>query len=150
MPMRNTSQRTSSAGFTLIELMITVVIATVLITIAIPAYNGEIRKSRRTDAKTALLDLAGREERFYNTNNTYSSLPTDLGYDASAVAFPMPVGNGYYQVNVVVTAAAGIVGPTYTITAVPLTADQLNDTQCLLFTLTNTGAQTATNASCWQ
>ena len=150
MPMRNTSQRTSSAGFTLIELMITVVIATVLITIAIPAYNGEIRKSRRTDAKTALLDLAGREERFYNTNNTYSSLPSDLGYNAAAVAFPMPVGNGYYQVNVVVTPAAGIVGPTYTITAVPLTADQLNDTQCLLFTLTNTGAQTATNASCWQ
>jgi type IV pilus assembly protein PilE len=148
--MRNTSQRTSSAGFTLIELMITVVIATVLITIAIPAYNGEIRKSRRTDAKTALLDLAGREERFYNTNNTYSSLPSDLGYNATARAFPMPVGNGYYQVNVVVTPAAGIVGPTYTITAVPLTADQLNDTQCLLFTLTNTGAQTATNASCWQ
>jgi type IV pilus assembly protein PilE len=148
--MRNTSQRTSSAGFTLIELMITVVIATVLITIAIPAYNGEIRKSRRTDAKTALLDLAGREERFYNTNNTYSSLPSDLGYNATARAFPMPVGNGYYTVNVVVTPAAGIVGPTYTITAVPLTADQLNDTQCLLFTLTNTGAQTATNASCWQ
>jgi type IV pilus assembly protein PilE len=148
--MRNTSQRTSSAGFTLIELMITVVIATVLITIAIPAYNGEIRKSRRTDAKTALLDLAGREERFYNTNNAYSSLPSDLGYNATARAFPMPVGNGYYQVNVVVTPAAGIVGPTYTITAVPLTADQLNDTQCLLFTLTNTGAQTATNASCWQ
>jgi type IV pilus assembly protein PilE len=84
-----------SAGFTLIELMITVVIATVLISIAIPSYSKSIRKSRRTEAKSALLDIAGREERFFNTNNKYSILPSDIGYGAAGVPFPMPVGNSY-------------------------------------------------------
>jgi type IV pilus assembly protein PilE len=150
MSNHNSSRTHRLAGFTLIELMIAVVIATVLISIAIPAYNASIRKSRRTDAKTAVLDLAGREERFYNTNNTYSAVPSDLGYNGTAVAFPMVVGNGYYSVSVTVVPAAGLVGPSYTIQAVPVTADQLLDTNCLLFQVTNTGAQTATNANCWQ
>ena len=51
-------------GFTLIELMVVVVIATILVGIAVPSYMSQMRKSRRTDAKTALLELAGREERF--------------------------------------------------------------------------------------
>jgi type IV pilus assembly protein PilE len=77
-----------SAGFTLIELMTVLVIGTILATIAIPAYRGQIQKSRRTEARTALLDLAAREERYLSTNNTYSSLPGDLGY--AGTAFPSP------------------------------------------------------------
>ena len=70
---QRTAQRPSrTTGFTLIELMVTVLIVSVLVAIAVPSYIDKVRKSRRTDAKTALLDLAGREERFYNTNNTYS------------------------------------------------------------------------------
>lgn len=150
MPQRIISHKGRSTGFTLIELMIVVVIASILIAIAVPSYIEKVRKSRRTEAKTALLDLAGREERFYNTNNTYSNTPSDLGYGATAAAFPMTVGSGYYQVSVAFTAPAANVPGSYTITAVPITTDQLKDTQCLFFTLTNTGAQTATNASCWQ
>ena len=107
MPKRIATRLPGSAGFTMVELMVVVVIASVLMAIAIPTYLDKVRKSRRTEAKTALLDLAGREERFYNTNNTYSSTPSDLGYGAVAAAFPMTVGSGYYQVSVVVTAAAG-------------------------------------------
>ena len=82
----------NSGGFTLIELMVTVAIATILISIAIPAYNTQIRKSRRTEAKTALLDLAGREERFYNTSSppNYSSTPSDLGYGAEGAGADIP------------------------------------------------------------
>jgi len=64
--------------------MIVVVIAGTLLAIAIPSYIDKVRTSRRVEAKTALLDLAGREERFYNTNNTYSLTPSDLGYGAVA------------------------------------------------------------------
>ena len=146
MATRTSPRRRGSQGFTLIELMITLVIATVLITIAIPSYSNSVRKSRRTEAKTALLDLAGREERFFNTNNVYSALPTDLGY--TGAGFPLNVGSNYYQVNVLLTNVGGT--PGYTITAVPITADQLKDVTCLQFQLTNTGAQTATDPSCWQ
>ena len=143
----------NSAGFTLIELMVTVAIATILISIAIPAYNSEIRKSRRTEAKTALLDLAGREERLYNTSSppNYSSTPSDLGYGVVGATFPMPVGSGYYTVTVAFTAAAVNVPGTYTITATPI-GDQLKDAQCQQFQLTNTGVQTSipNTTACWQ
>jgi len=49
-----------AAGFTLVELMIVVVIASILLAIAVPSYMTQVRESRRTEAKTALLDLAGR------------------------------------------------------------------------------------------
>ncbi len=78
---QRTAQRPSrTTGFSLIELMVTVLIISVLVAIAIPSYIDKVRKSRRTEAKTVLLDLAGREERFFNTNNQYSVLPSDLGY----------------------------------------------------------------------
>jgi type IV pilus assembly protein PilE len=145
---------TRSSGFSLIELMVTVVIVSVLVGMAVPSYIDKVRKSRRTEAKTALLDLAGREERFYNTNNTYSSTPSDLGYGAVAAAFPMSVGNGYYTVNVAFTAyvvGPPAVAPTYTITATPI-GNQTKDTACANFTLTSTGLQTSTPnlTDCWK
>ena len=63
MAKRSSPQMTAMmTGFTLVELMVTLVVAAILATIAIPAYQNQIRESRRTEAKTALLDLAGREE----------------------------------------------------------------------------------------
>jgi type IV pilus assembly protein PilE len=154
MPKRN-HQRTShpAGGFTLVELMIVIVIAGTLLAIAIPSYIDKVRVSRRTEAKTALLDLAGREERFFNTNNTYSSTPADLGYGAVSASFPMAVGSNYYTVNVTFTPVVvgpPMIAPTYTITATAIN-DQLKDKQCQTFTLTSTGLQTSTpnTTQCW-
>jgi type IV pilus assembly protein PilE len=155
MPKRNHCGTSGPAGgFTLVELMIVIVIASTLLAIAIPSYLDKVRKSRRVEAKTALLDLAGREERFFNTNNTYSSTPADLGYGGGTVTtFPMPVASSYYQVDVTFTPVVvgpPLVAPTYTITATAIN-DQLKDTQCQTFTLTNTGLQTSTPnpTQCW-
>jgi type IV pilus assembly protein PilE len=149
--LQRTAQRASrTTGFSLIELMVTVAIISVLVAIAVPTYIDKVRKSRRTEAKTVLLDLAGREERFFNTNNQYSLLPSDLGYGATAAAFPMTVGNGYYTVSVVLNA-----GPPlgYTLSASPVAgSDQAKDTHCTTFTLQSTGQQTSfpDTTSCWQ
>jgi type IV pilus assembly protein PilE len=154
MPKRIASRTPDCAGFSLIELMVTVVIAATLISVAIPAYNSQIRKSRRTEAKTALVDLAAREERFYNMSSppAYSAKPSDLGYTVAGDALPMTVGNGYYQVNITLVAAAPPQPQGYSIAAVPITADQLKDAQCQNFTLTSTGQQTSTpnTTACWQ
>jgi type IV pilus assembly protein PilE len=137
-------------GFTLVELMVTIMVATILMSIAIPAYTSQIRKSRRTDARVALLDLASREERYFSTQNAYTSSAANLGYAGS---FPQTVGSGYYTVSVCVGATnpctgAAATGSVFRVTATP-TGPQANDTQCATFSVDNTGAQTATNTTCW-
>ena len=137
-----------SAGFTLIELVVSMVIVAIIAAIAIPSYSNYALQSHRTDAKTALLDLASLEERYYSVNNTYTSVAASLGY----TAFPQTVGGGYYQVNVSNVNPPSLTTPaTYTLTATAI-GNQLKDTLCTTFTLTQQGLQTSSdtvNNSCW-
>lgn len=151
MTTRNISTGARRAGFTLVELMITIVIGAILVSIAIPAYTSQIRKSRRTEARSAVLDLAGREERFYSTNNAYSSNPKELGYSTVVTdtwATVGAIGSGYYTIFVAATAT------TYTITATKAGL-QNGDAQCATFAINQVGQQTATGsgtnptADCW-
>ena len=136
--------KTASGGFTLIELMVTVAIVAILATIASAAYTSQVQKSRRTDARSALLDLAGREEKLFSTTNAYSATATDLGY----AAFPVAVGSGYYNLS----AAVGNPPVTYVITATAI-GTQANDTQCATLSVDQLGVQsstgTGTAATCW-
>jgi type IV pilus assembly protein PilE len=153
----------SSRGFTLIELMVVTVIVTILLSIAIPSYQSQIRQSRRTEAKTALLDLAGREERYFSTNpQGYTNVAANLGYGG---VFPTQVGSNYYTITVACVAAVGAalacdpnanapVGPSYYLTATPVAgSSQAFDTQCTSFSVDSTGAQFATGTytaqQCW-
>ena len=153
------TSRGNSAGFTLIELMITVVIATILLSIAIPLYQHQIRESRRTDARSALLELAAREERYFDTNNAYTSTASNLGYSGFG-STSYPVGNGqyYYIKSVTVTAGSGTAPPTFTLEADPIPGKgQDQDADCAKFFVDSKGDQTAqnsagsaNNATCWQ
>ena len=154
---------TRASGFTLIELMIVVVIATILFSIAVPSYMQQVRQSRRTEAKTAMLDLAGREESFYSTNGSgYTAAAASLGYTGFGAANPL--GSGYYYLSVCSPAAAACNGlgipnapaaPSYQIVATPL-GGQLNDAQCAQFGIDSTGQQYAVSSAganntayCW-
>lgn len=143
-------------GFTLIELMITVVIASILVSIALPLYQHQIRESRRTDARSALLDLASREERYYAINNVYTSTASNLGY----TGWPQTVGSGYYVLNAPsnINASTATSAATFTITASPVTGKgQDLDTDCRLFQVIQSGQDTSTNSAgadstaiCWK
>ena len=138
-------------GFTLIELMVTVSIAALLLAIAAPSYTTYIRKSRRTEARQALLDLASREERYMSTNNAYTNTAASLGYSA----IPAVIGSGYYTMAPV---AATATAPAYfTATATPVAGKgQDKDAPCQSFTVDSTGKQSSLNSSaadstssCW-
>jgi type IV pilus assembly protein PilE len=137
----------SARGFTLAEIMVAMAIIAILVAVAIPVYQSQVRSARRADAKNALLDLAARQERYFTANNTYTSTAGDLGYAGSyPVSFPSATQTNY---AVSVTAASA---SSYTAQAVP-NGDQANDS-CGTYTLTSTGAQansgnTLASASCW-
>ena len=63
-------------GFTLLELMITVVIISILAGIALPAYNDYVLRGRFIEATGNLADLRVKMEQFYMDNRSYS-VPLD-------------------------------------------------------------------------
>ncbi|MDB6008254.1 MAG: putative 4 fimbrial pilE-related [Gammaproteobacteria bacterium] len=148
--MMQTPMTSRDSGFTLVELMVTLVIAAILVAIAVPSYTSQIRKSKRTDAKTALLDLAGREERYMATNSSYSTDGNALGYGA---AFPITLSNNDYTISAPVVVAADNTTSPPTPASYALTATAVNiqakDTSCATFSLNNRGVQTATSTTCW-
>lgn len=122
-------------GFTLIELMIVVVIIGVLAAIAYPSYLNYLQKARRTDAQTALIELAEYMERFYTTNGTY------VGAALPFTASPKDDATKYYTLSLSAQAANN-----YTLSGVP-TGTQATDS-CGTLTFSNTGAKTPTTG-CW-
>jgi type IV pilus assembly protein PilE len=135
-------------GFTLIELMIVVAVIAILAAIALPSYTNQIRKSKRTDAKTSLLDLASRQERYFTTNNAYTSTSTNLGYSGS---YPVSVPSATtFNYGIDVTAASATA---YTATATP-NGDQTNDS-CGTYSINELGVQSNSNnttaiSECWR
>jgi type IV pilus assembly protein PilE len=153
------THKAKPAGFTLIELMIAVAIVGILATIAATSYQRQVMQSHRTDARTALLDLAGREEKLFSTTNQYSAIPSVLGYGTATTAVSFPVGssNGtnYYNVLITTPDPNQPANPnSYTITATPIAGSpQAADSTCTSLTVNQLGQQTATPvanaATCW-
>jgi type IV pilus assembly protein PilE len=141
-------------GFTLVELMIVIVIGAILVAIAVPSYQAQVQKSRRTDARNALLDIAGREERLLSVTNAYSAVPTDVGY--GGVTWPQPVTNSYYNVTVITPDPAQLpLLTSFIITATPI-GIQVGDNACASFSVNQIGQQTAktsggvdNSTTCW-
>jgi type IV pilus assembly protein PilE len=146
MRIHSKHSRTIAKGFTLIELMITVAVVAILGSIAMASYTNQIQKSRRTDARSAVMDLAGREEKLFSTVNAYSGTASDLGYGGGA--FPITIGSGYYSVNIAVP------NPpiSFVVTATAI-GSQAGDTKCATLSVDQLGSQTSTGtetaATCW-
>lgn len=140
-------------GFTLIELVIVVAIVAILTAIAIPQYRKYVQKSNRATAKSALLDLARREETYYSTNNSYTLNLTSLGYSSitnNQIQVPNS-SNPTYNIGFTAPASSGSSAATYTVSATP-TGSQTGD-GCGTYSVDYLGNQlpatTSGGSSCW-
>ena len=129
-------------GFTLIELMVTVAIVAILAAIALPAYQEQMRKSRRADAKQALLAVAQNMEKYYTENARYTTTSGSTTCPgATVIVTPSP--EGYYAIS-----AACSSDNAFALTATAQGA-QAGDTHCATLTYTSTNIKGGTNADCW-
>lgn len=103
------------SGFTLIELMIVVAIIAVITMIALPAYNEQTERARRSDGMNFLMQLQGDMERHFYDNNGY---PNGLASLAGYTNNTEPSPDGFYNVSMVIDGTCPIAS-CYKLRAVP-------------------------------
>lgn len=134
--------KNTAAGFTLIELMVTVAIVSILAMVALPSYNEYVMRSRRSDAKAALLKVQIAQEKFRANNTSYGTL--------AQIGLPATSPDLYYSIAVTNPTAAN-----YLSTATP-TGKQTGD-NCGTFAVDKDGkaisssvqTTTAKVQECW-
>lgn len=136
--------RKQISGFTLIELMIVLVIVGILATIALPAYQDYVRKSRRAEAISLMLDLQLTQEKYRANNISYASSLAAMGVNSTYIS--NQVSASYYTIS-----ATSATNNTYTISAVAV-GKQANDNQygTACTTLTINQSNIKSPANCWR
>ena len=141
------------AGFTLIELMITMVVLAIIAAIAIPSYIDYILRGKIPEATSNLQAMKTKMEQFYQDNRTYPTGCTTTN--------PPPAGQilvptlQYFSIT-----CSNLGASTYTVTATGNIADltgivyTINQSNARTTTVTAGTAMekhgyTATTTNCW-
>ena len=106
------------SGFTLLELMITVVIVAILAAIALPSYSEYVTRSRLTEAFSALASAQSSAEQFWSNNRTYAGFNAASGYPPATANFTYILSNqtaSTYTITATGVASSPVYGFAFTI-----------------------------------
>ncbi len=110
---------TLQAGFTLIEVMITVAIVAILAAVAVPMYRDYVVRSRIPEATSGLASRQVRMEQYFQDTRTYVGAPDctlntteSQFFNFSCVASPAPSATAFVLQAV---GKGGMAGFTYTV-----------------------------------
>ncbi len=104
-------------GFTLIELMVTLLLFSVLMAVALPGYRGQWRASHRSEGVQALTSLQLAQESFRSRQTRYARSLSEL-------LLPEHSANGRFRLSVLQAASDG-----FTLEAQAV-GDQSRDERC--------------------
>ena len=136
-------------GVTLIELLIVVVIVAIMASAAMPNYGRYVLRAHRVEAKSALLNLATAQEKFYLQNNRYAVHSALATAPPIGLGLPETTGNGRYTIAITASSTTAF---SATATAA---GTQTADGDCATFTIDSLGVRGATDrggtaaTACW-
>jgi type IV pilus assembly protein PilE len=160
----STKRIRSDAGFTLIELMITVAIIGILASIALPSYQSYVARANRAAARAQLTQAAQYMQRFYAANDSYS---IDRA-NANTVWTSMPAemrrapqdGAQMYEISNTGGNLSTATATTFTLIMRPIAGGRMQNDACGGFVITQAGAKGVTGfggaatptqiAECWR
>ena len=90
----------NTRGFTLIEVMVTVVIVAILAAVALPTYTEYVMRGKIQEATTNLLAMRTKMEQYYQDNRTY------VGACVAGTVAPLPTGLKYFTITCTPTPTA--------------------------------------------
>lgn len=129
------------SGFSLLELIMALMVFGIIAVIAIPTYQQQLYKSRRTDAQASLISLQLAQEQYRanclqyaTTLASNSSCNADGHYTLSASTISP---NHYYQLSI-----QSATSTNYILTATATSA-QIGDINCQTLSIDQSGAKTA-------
>lgn len=126
---RPMTSRRACRGFTLIEIVTVLGVASVLSSLAWPSFQGSLQKARRAEAMLAMAQVQIAQERWYVNRGRYGSL--------EELRLPARTSAGHYQIAISDADAQGYV-------AVALASGaQAGDAVCRQLRLTVSGGATA-------
>lgn len=130
----------SARGFTLIELMITVVIIGILAAIAYPSYQSYLARSRRSDAQQFMQAMDSRQKQILIEQRAYATAPNALNVAQSGwTCTAAQCTNAYYTITFNPAVDNTATPPSYTICASPIAGTaQVSDGSLIL---THTGSK---------
>ena len=145
--------RSTSRGFTLIEVMITVAIVAILAGVAVPAYSDYMRRGQVQEAFGNLSDFRAKMEQYYQDNRNYGAATCA---DVNAPTWATFQASKYFSNACALSGATATGGrQLYTVTATGTTGRATGH----IYTIANTPTDptqrttqfkgTAANKNCW-
>jgi len=128
-------------GFTLVELAVVVAIIGILAAIAVPSYQGHLRKARRAEAQSYLMDIANLQQQYLLDARTYA-----LGEGAFTLLNKLPPEGVATFYTVAVSPDKPTIPPSFMITATPKSGPQESDGP---LTLDETGRKQRNGVDGW-
>jgi type IV pilus assembly protein PilE len=128
-------------GFSLIELVVALAIIATLAALAQPAYRRLMLRVHRTEAASALMQIAAMQERHQLQHLAYTSAleaapPAGLGLKAMSA-------EERYTLAIITADANGFVA------VATARGGQADDESCASFTLDESGARASSGPNCW-